>query len=361
MSTTTTRTNLEVRVNTQDIRKADRAIRQAFDPRAVKQLHTAVAQMTRAVESMTKATASLTAQIKASATAGKGFQTLATDLAKARGEAERLNRELARMGGRGPGGGFGGGGSGGGGFFGFGGGGPRQYTSGSSAGMGGEARYAPGQMGMPTMQAAATALGAIPYVGLAAGGALMASAAYYQRAKADARSRRDTFAMLGGTARAKLGAGAALSGVTADPAMIAKEMSAIDTALAQQREAQQRTAAIQATVAQSKHPYEGFGGVGSTRGVSGVAARSPGLLGGLFRSLTGQTLNNPQNQLTVGDPVLNPVGMALAGSGLTTPLGVAIPTLPTPAEEAAVREKAPRWRPTTASGAGAAAISPTWA
>lgn len=228
MSTTTTRTNLEVRVNTQDIRKADRAIRQAFDPRAVKQLHTAVAQMTQAVEKMTRATGQLTASIKASANAGKGFQTLSTDLAKARQEAERLNREIARMQGRRPSGGFGGGGGGGG----YGGGGPMGTTSGATAGLGGEARAPMPQIGMPSMQAAATALSAIPYLGLIAGGSLMASASYYGRAKADARSRQATFAMLGGSAQAKLGVMGARANAQADPAYVAQQLAAFDAAQA---------------------------------------------------------------------------------------------------------------------------------
>lgn len=331
MSSTTTRTNMEVRVNTQDIRKADRAIRKAFDARGVKQLHTAVAQMTQAMEKMTRATASLTASIKASAEAGKGYQHLTNDLKRARQEAAQLARELDRVRGRAPSGGFGGGGGGGGG--GFGGGGPTQYNSGGSAGTGGEARYRAGQMGMPTMNAAATALGAIPYVGLAAGGALMASASYYGRAKADARSRRDTFGFLGGTAGAKLGMRGALASASTgmDPGILAREMGAIDSTLATQRAAASRTSAINMqTGGPGQHPY-------STRGVAGMGSRSPGLLGGLMRSLTGQTVNNPNNALTIGDPTMNPLGVAISGGNRVTPGGVAIPTLPTGAEEARLR------------------------
>jgi hypothetical protein len=224
MSTTTTRARMNIDVNTSGIREADRAIRKAFDPRQTKQFHTAVGQMQKAVEQMTRATGQLVTAVTRASQAGKGYDGMARSLGRARQEARKLRLELERMSGGGGGGGgsYGGGGGGGGSYggggFGGGGGGPRPNTSGvpgsARGGFGGGGGGAGGggsQVPLPSMQAAATAVSAIPFLGMIAAGGLMASASYYGSALGDARSQRDTYSSLGGaggnTAQQRLGLG----------------------------------------------------------------------------------------------------------------------------------------------------------
>ena len=196
----TTQHRLDLKVDTSQVRRANKEIREAFSPRTVKSLSTAVGQMTQAVEKMTRAVGHLTGQLKASASAGEGYRRLAADLKTAREEAAKLSQELGRIGGRGGGGGGGRGGFvGGGGFL---------NSSGNmrgqgrlSGGGGGGAPQAP----MPTMSALASTMTGIPFVGAVAAGGLLASASMYGSAVSDATSRRDTHAFLGGSARGKLG------------------------------------------------------------------------------------------------------------------------------------------------------------
>jgi len=191
-----TTTSLDVRVNLRDLNRLDTKLKETFGTARARDFNRGLSTSERAVTGLLRATQQLTAELARQRDNSKHFSRMETDIVAARREAEKLRAELERVraaaGGGGPaGGGMGSGGGGGRGSGG--GGGPAMGSGGPSWGR----RFAGAQVGVPDASGLATAMSAIPVLGLAAAGATMASYSMYGSALGYQTARRDTFAQLG--------------------------------------------------------------------------------------------------------------------------------------------------------------------
>ena len=184
-------TTLDIRVNARELSGLDKNLRQTFDPKHARELTRGVTVLERALLQTAREASKLTREMQSHRQSSGVYKDLARDLAQARNEASRLQQELAKVasgGGGGAGGGAGGGYGGGGGRTG-----PMGQGWSGTARPGRRGGRAGGaQMPMPDASAIASAVSAIPYVGLLAAGGLMASfqmygsAVRYQQARQQA-------------------------------------------------------------------------------------------------------------------------------------------------------------------------------
>ena len=172
MGETRSRTTLDIRVNARQVNELERQLQRVFSPRALMDFDRSLRGLTRSIMDLNRTAASGQAS-------DRRWKDMADDLRRAREEAAQLTKELRElqarqreMGGGGAGGaaagaaGAAGGGRGGGGFAG-----PRD-----GAGI----RAGGAQLPMPGIGAMATAMSALPWMGLLFAGSLMAAAGTYQ-------------------------------------------------------------------------------------------------------------------------------------------------------------------------------------
>lgn len=203
-----TTTTLDVKVNARDLNRLDTKLKDVFGTARARDFNRGIAGTERALMGLTSVVTRLTAELARQGQHSRHFERMENDIRDARREAEKLRAELERLrnmgGGAGGGGGSPGGGGGGGG--GSPGGGP---GGGPGAGRGsggipdysnvgrGAPRWMGAQVGVPDASSIATAMSAIPFIGLAAAGSTMASYQMYGSALGYQTARRDTFSQLG--------------------------------------------------------------------------------------------------------------------------------------------------------------------
>ena len=181
-----TSTTLDIRVNARDLNRLDRLLKKTFKPGTARDMNRGFQDTVRTLNKLTRELANVTREMTKQKGSSRVYQDMRKDMEGARKEAEKLRKELdsIKRGNftRGGGGSPGGGGAGGG---------------GRSGGGGGSAYTGSGQMPMPTPAALTQALGAIPVMGAAMGGTIMASYQMYGSALRHQTAKRDSFAYLG--------------------------------------------------------------------------------------------------------------------------------------------------------------------
>jgi hypothetical protein len=205
-----TTTTMDVRVNLRDLNRLDTKLKETFGTARARDFNRGLSTSERAVSGLLQATQKLTAELARQRDSSKHFSRMETDIRDARREAEKLRAELERVRAAGGGGGPNGGGMGSGGGWGGSGGGSGGVAD--TSGQHGQSGWRPwarkaatAQVGIPDASGLATAMSSIPFVGLAAAGATMASYSMYGSALNYQTARRDTFSQLGPQGAAMLG------------------------------------------------------------------------------------------------------------------------------------------------------------
>ena len=177
-------TTLDIKVNARDLSKLDQKLKEVFGGSRTRDFSRGAEASNKAISALAKAVQQLTTELgKSRAASDMTFGKMESDARDARKEVQALRQELAQL--KTTGGPSGGSSTGWG--VAQGGGGPQQ---------GGGWKGAP-QVAVPDASAIATAMSSIPFIGLAAGGATMASYQMYGSALGYQTARRDTFAALG--------------------------------------------------------------------------------------------------------------------------------------------------------------------
>ncbi len=177
-------TTLDIKVNARELTGLDKKLGQTFAANRTQGFSRGIDASAKAMRQLIKATQQVTEElVKQRRASDQHFTEMAQGAQEARREVSQLRAELERLRASGPPGGGTGGSAGG--------------MPGSQGGAGyGGWRGAP-QVGIPDASSIATAMSSIPFLGLAAGGATMASYQMYGSALGYQTARRDTFSALG--------------------------------------------------------------------------------------------------------------------------------------------------------------------
>ena len=207
MGETRSRTTLDIRVNARQVNELERQLQRVFSPRALMDFDRSIRGLTRSIMDLNRTAA-------AGQASDRRWRDMAEDLRKAREEAAELTRQIKELQNRQRelGGGAGGAAAGGaaGGFAGGAAAGGQQSRARTGIGQG----VPGGQVPMPGVGAMATAMSALPWVGLLFAGSLMAAAGTYQSHLGYQQASMGSAAFLGRSGGA-LGLSSRVAGLTA--------------------------------------------------------------------------------------------------------------------------------------------------